>query len=140
MSFGFPAYHTERFTVYASQTDLGEAVFEALETLRWAIQEDSGDRISASVCSSFRSWGERITIKFHRDGSLSITSRCALPTQCFDWGKNQANVTILIEELRKAAKLGVLKERRMRAGQRTALDRGRSPGSQDIQESKDRFK
>ena len=43
----------------------------------------------------------RVFIKFLPDNSVSVTSKCALPTQCFDWGKNKANVIKFLVEFSK---------------------------------------
>ena len=91
MAFGFPAYHTER---YDSQNgiDLRLATKEALARLSWSMREVGPMEILASTNMNFRSWGEKVTIKFETARTILITSRCALPTQCLDWGKNKANV------------------------------------------------
>ena len=50
------------------------------------------DSIVASSSLSLLFWGERVIITFLSDDSIAVTSKCALPVQCFDWGKNKANI------------------------------------------------
>jgi len=102
MAFGFPAYHTERYSMDTSKSaDLRVAVRETLTALSWSVREESHDQIIASTSMNIRSWGEKLLISFLPDKSVSVTSKCGLPTQCFDWGKNKANVGRFIVEIRK---------------------------------------
>lgn len=102
MTFSFPAYHTEEIEVEMKPAELRRAVCEALESLGWSISKRSKEAISASTGINLLSWGEQILIEFGDDGSVSITSKCSLPTQCFDWGKNKSNVLKLIDELEES--------------------------------------
>jgi hypothetical protein len=102
MAFGFPAYHTDGFTA-SDAVDLRAAILESIESLDWTVRADAGDRITASTGMGIRSFGEKITIAFLGENRISITSRCALVTQCLDWGKNKANVGRLLSELGKRA-------------------------------------
>src|SRR6185295_18799137 len=99
MAFGFPAYHTESCTPKPADGDVKTAVKEAIERLSWKIKEETSDEIKASTSINFWSWGEKVTIEFDPDGSVVITSKCSMPTQCIDWGKNKRNVQKLIDEL-----------------------------------------
>ena len=99
MAFGFPAYHTESFSPVDSQADLHAAVKKALGSLSWSVREETTEQILASSSMNLRSWGEKVLIRFLPDHSISVTSQCALPTQCFDWGKNKANVRRFLSEL-----------------------------------------
>ena len=102
MVFGFPAYHTERYCAGTGKSaDLRVAVRETVNALSWSIREEASDRITASTSVNIRSWGEKILISFLPDNSISVTSKCALPTQCLDWGKNKANVVKFMTEIRK---------------------------------------
>ncbi len=102
MAFGFPAYHTNQYsTGTAKSDDLRIAVKETFNTLSWKVKEESQDLIIASVSYNFRSWGEKVLINFLPNNSISITSKCVLPTQCFDWGKNKANVAMFMVEFRE---------------------------------------
>ncbi len=94
MAFGFPAFHTEHFSPRSkSNANLHGAVKETLAILTWPVNVESENQIIASTGFNFRSWGERILINFLPDNSISITSQCSLPSQCFDWGKNRDNVS-----------------------------------------------
>lgn len=98
MAFGFPAYHTECYSP-ASTTNVQDAVLQTISKLGWSIRQEREDGIIASTGMNLRSWGEKVLIDFLGDNSISVTSQCALPTQCLDWGKNRANVTKFIMEL-----------------------------------------
>jgi hypothetical protein len=102
MSFGFTAYHTERCSPDTTRSaDLRVAVRATLAALSWSVREESHDQIAASTSMNFRSWGEKVLISFLPDKSISVTSKCSLPTQCFDWGKNKANLARFMKEIRK---------------------------------------
>jgi hypothetical protein len=102
MAFGFPAYHTEQYSTGTGKSaDLRAAVKETLKALSWTVKEEAHDRILASTSINLRSWGEKLLINFLPDNSISVTSKCALPTQCLDWGKNKANVVKFLAEIRK---------------------------------------
>lgn len=100
MAFGFPAYHTERYDAQ-NDIDLRSVAKETLAQLSWVLRTEGSMEILASTSLNLRTWGEKVTIKFEDDRSISITSRCALPTQCFDWGKNRANVVKYIAALKQ---------------------------------------
>ena len=92
MAFGFPAYHTEYIMPPNADYDVRILVRQTLEVLNWRVREEAHDYVVASTNVSLLSWGERIIVEFHPDNSCSVTSKCSLPTQCFDWGKNASNV------------------------------------------------
>ena len=104
MAFGFPAYHTESYSPGRLGTgDLRSAAHSALIALGWILREDGDVQMTVSTGANLRSWGEKVLINFLPDNTISVTSRCMLPTQCFDWGKNKANVTKFLSELQKHA-------------------------------------
>jgi hypothetical protein len=102
MAFGFPAYHTDQYSAGTGKSaDLRVAVRETLNALSWSLREEASDQIIASTSVNMRSWKEKVLISFFPDNSISVTSKCALPTQCLDWGKNKANVSRFMAEIRK---------------------------------------
>ena len=101
MAFGFPAYHTECYSADNATPDLRKAARETLAVLSWSVCEETDDRIVASTTMSIRSWGEKVLINFLPGNSICVTSKCALPTQCLDWGKNKANVVEFMAEFSK---------------------------------------
>lgn len=102
MAFGFPAYHTERYPAKAASADeLRQIVKEVLRTLSWSLKSENGNGIRASSSIGLKSWGEVIQIELLPDNAIVITSKCVLPTQCLDWGKNKENVTRFLAELGK---------------------------------------
>lgn len=102
MAFGFPAYHTERYSAGTGKSaDLRVAVRETLNALSWSLRQEANDQIIASTSVNIRSWGEKVFISFFPDNSISVTSKCAFATQCLDWGKNKANIGRFMAEIRK---------------------------------------
>ena len=101
MTFGFPAYHTAQMPSFTAR-DPHEAVRRAIAALGWTVRDDAPDLITATASVNLSSWGETVSVEFPPGGGLTITSRCSLPTQCFDWGKNKRNVRRLIEALHRA--------------------------------------
>ena len=82
--------------------DLRVTVRETLTALSWPVSEESHDQLIASTSMSIWSWGEKFMISFLADKSISVTSKCSLPTQCIDWGKNKANVERFTTEIQKS--------------------------------------
>ena len=101
MAFGFPAFHTERYSADATTPDLRKAARETLLALAWSVREETHDGIIGSTSINILSWGERVFINFSPDNSVTVTSKCALWTQCLDWGKNKANVAKFMSEFRR---------------------------------------
>jgi len=102
MELRFPAYHTEKYSPQSSKpAELHVAVQIALKALSWPISEEDHNRIIVALKMNVWSWGETILISFLPDNSISVTSRCAFPLQCIDWGKNKVNVERFMEEFRK---------------------------------------
>ena len=100
MAFGFPAYHTERYSAaVGNPADLRTAVRATLNALSWSVIEERSDQIVAGTSMNMRSWGEKVLVNFLPDSAISVTSKCALVTQCFDWGKNKANVNRFMAEI-----------------------------------------
>ena len=100
MAFGFPAYHTENYSPSESGSDLRTAVKTTLNAISWSVRQESPDTIIASSSMNIRSWGEKVIVTFLPNNTISVTSKCALPTQCLDWGKNKANINKFMAELR----------------------------------------
>ena len=101
MAFGLPAQHTVHFPVGAGQSvDLRGAVKAGLHALGWTIRQETNQTIVASATISLHSWGEKISIQFLPNGSVSVTSACAFPLQIYDWGKNKQNVDRLMHAIK----------------------------------------
>jgi hypothetical protein len=84
MAFGFPAYHTAQWTDPRPGGNTRQAILESLKNLRWKVKEETDDTIFASAGMNLLSWGEKITITFEPDGSVTLHSNCSMPTQCLD--------------------------------------------------------
>lgn len=93
MAFGFPAYARATRRYGRSREALKEPVARALSALGWtAFGNWSGSHFLAEVGVNLWSWGEKVHVTINADGSVWMESKCRFVTQCFDWGKNQANV------------------------------------------------
>ena len=102
MAFGFPAQYTGRYTPRNNDPAvLHEAVREAFRSLAWPYANETNGRIVAFIGYSVISWGEEVVVGVQPDNSLLITSKCILPVQFFDYGKNKANVLTFIAQIRK---------------------------------------
>ncbi len=101
MAFGFPAYSTTRFTLEVRVSDLHGTIRGVVGTLGWRVRKDPAEKIIARVGWNWRSWGEVVVIDLRPRNDITVTSRCILPTQRLDWGKNKANVKMFTEELRR---------------------------------------
>lgn len=101
MTFGFPAYHTEQCAIGATVPDWHSVVKETFGALSWSVREETRDEIVGSTSLNLRSWGEKVLVKSLPDNTISVTSKCALPTQCMDWGKNKKNVRRFIAEFKR---------------------------------------
>lgn len=98
MAFGFPAYHAQMFDHPSAALTL-ERCAQACRALGWSIERMEPNALVASTPLSARSWSEHVQITLHSPHKLTITSQCAMPTQCFDWGKNRENVARLYQAL-----------------------------------------
>jgi len=98
MAFGFPAYHRHRERFGLAPGAILDAVREALSGLQWHVVSDADRRIITHVKTNLWSWGEEVELVVDGD-ELSIVSKCRMPTQCLDWGKNKRNVGELLARL-----------------------------------------
>lgn len=100
MVFAFPAYHSDKFVAPSPEVNLVRLSQAAVQHLGWILVSQSRDSIVYSTRKRLVSRCERVTIQFiEADHSLTIVSRCVLPTQCLDWGKNRKNVTVFLQVL-----------------------------------------
>lgn len=93
MPLQFPARYSTELSSELRDTELLQAV--AVKTIRdcsWTVDQMVADKVTASTSFNLRSSGESIEVDVLSPSSLRITSKCAMPTQCFDWGKNRKNV------------------------------------------------
>jgi DnaJ-domain-containing protein 1 len=82
----------------SNREDLEASLFQTLRELHMEWQKDPADKdhITGKVPLNRNSWGEAIEIRFVNDQTLRIKSKCVLPLQLFDSGKNQNNVLSII--------------------------------------------
>lgn len=98
MAFGFPVYARGSRRYDSNPDALRETVARTLSALGWtAYGHWSGSRFVAAVGVSFWSWGEKITVDIDGESTIWVESKCRLPTQCIDWGKNRRNVNAFFE-------------------------------------------
>ena len=92
MYFGFPASssRTERFE--ADSTIMRQLVSEAFARAGWRYEVESQWTLIAKIPMGIWSYGERLTVSIHQDGRLEMKSKCVVPIQIFDWGKNERNI------------------------------------------------
>jgi hypothetical protein len=92
-----PACHEELiFYEDVPQEDLLAAAKSVLGRLRWKWSQESPERIVARVPISWRSWGEKFTVRAY-PREVQVRSECAF--QLFDWGKNEDNVRLFLKRL-----------------------------------------
>lgn len=103
MAFGFPARHREDIDIVVPGVPALDVAVGACERLGWSVASRTDNELEARVGANLLSWGERLIVREVSPGSLSIESRCRLPTQCLDWGKNKKNVVEYLRELRDVA-------------------------------------
>jgi len=101
MSFGFPAYHIQRFNFRCS--NLKVCVKAALRQTDWDWNDETEftekskfkPLITAKSGMTIWSFGETIQIMFIDKKTVEIQSKCK--SQIFDWGKNKKNVNTLVD-------------------------------------------
>lgn len=103
MSIGFPAFHEETRNLKLSWQQTAQVTARALQSLEWSYTQSAPHVFNAKVRLGMWSWGEQIRVTIYNDGTLNVRSECALPTQCFDWGKNSRNVAKLFEQIERLA-------------------------------------
>jgi hypothetical protein len=71
-----------------------ERVIDALKTLKYRIleQDVKNGFITARSRLNIWSWTEKVIVNIDDCGHVRVESKCTLPTQVVDWGKNRRNV------------------------------------------------
>lgn len=65
-----------------------------VETKAWKVELDDQNNIKGKTDLSWKSWGEKISLKFD-NGTIKIESKPMIPTTLVDGGKNLSNVLTL---------------------------------------------
>ena len=101
MSIGFPAHYSASIKNKSNYSI--EELIKILKKTTFIIQYNSDENIFLKAQLNAWSWGESIKITLNRntDNSINISSKCAFPLQCVDWGKNKKNVNMIVELLSK---------------------------------------
>jgi hypothetical protein len=102
------AQHTKTIEVALAPQDAEAAVYRALVAVGISGASGGGGVLRGSTPTSFASWGENVQATIGhgpRGAVVTLHSKCALPTQLFDWGKNRKNVERIVEALRTLAPL-----------------------------------
>ncbi|PID26581.1 MAG: hypothetical protein CR982_09510 [Candidatus Cloacimonadota bacterium] len=78
-----------------------ERIKIALKKSKFKIKniDEKNGLIHARSKLNFSSWTEKISIKVDDNGDVTIKSKCFLPTQIVDWGKNEKNVKKIFNSL-----------------------------------------
>lgn len=98
MAFGFPAYHEQIVSNVPPNTNIELSLLNTLRSFGWGPSFDNNG-ITASTGAGSKSIGEKIIITLVTGGATKIRSECSLKTQCADFGKNQKNVEMILNEL-----------------------------------------
>ena len=94
--------HASLSRVYRhSEDEIRAAVQHALNLMdardvQWL---HGGKATSAKLRMNFWSFGERLQIAITEGGKVTAQSECVMPTQVFDWKKNQRNLSVLFEHV-----------------------------------------
>lgn len=97
---------TQTIEVALAPQQAEAAVYQALVAAGVTGVRGGGGRLDGGTSLGWSSWGENVTavVGFGPRGSVvTLTSTCSMPTQLMDFGKNQKNVTKVVEALRGAA-------------------------------------
>ena len=96
MTFAFPAFH-ERVL---ERDHTLESIEAAMRRSGWKSIQQTANGVRCAV--SFNVWSFGETIEVTREAARTVLrSSCVLPTQCLDWGKNQRNITKLVDALER---------------------------------------
>lgn len=101
MAFAFPAYHTETYRAVIDRSVLRVAAKQTFAAISWPVREETYDKVIATRGVSLWSWGEIVSVQFGPDNSYSVTSKCIVPFQCCDWGRNRRNVQEFADALKE---------------------------------------
>lgn len=83
----------------SEHADFRERLTNSLDVLPYKVERMDDDKIVLKVGWSIWSWGEIIKIDFSDDKTISISSRCKVPLQMIDYGKNRENVERLVSKI-----------------------------------------
>lgn len=95
------ARYTDIRSVNSDRVQTIQRVIDALKSLKFRIieKDEKNGVIVARTRLNIWSWTEKVTIKIDPNGKLHIESKCSLPTQIVDWGKNRRNVENLFAQI-----------------------------------------
>lgn len=98
MAIGFPAQVNTviEFRPFTPSAFLGLSLYIALK-LGWEIEDIGQNYVTVFPKAPVFSWGDVFTIEV-TSYSAVINSRCAKMMQLFDFGSNQLNIDVFIEE------------------------------------------
>lgn len=102
MAFGFPAYHSTTLDLSSQPLEKVLAIVaKAMQAQGWKINLQHGNTLQATSSISWLSWAETISAQLDDNHILQLKSKCSMPTQCLDWGKNRRNIEKLVAEIHK---------------------------------------
>lgn len=86
-----PRAQKEKFVPLAPDRLTKERIEAALAAIGCRNRRREGDAVLGDLIPNRRTFGERVSVTTANAG-VRIRSRCVLPTQIFDWGKNADNL------------------------------------------------
>lgn len=98
---------TSQFTTEKKITekkDIAPLIARALKEGKFTHIHQAGNMFYAHASTSMSSWSEiiKVSYKLKPDGNvIEFTSKCAVPIQIFDWGKNRRNAKRFFAHLEK---------------------------------------
>ena len=98
-SIGLPPYAEDSVQYSRSRDVLLDAIEDVLNDLGWSYGYTGKAELCVSFAITFGSWGERMTIAVHKDGTIDVRSASVFPLQWIDWGKNQQNIEQFLQRL-----------------------------------------
>lgn len=119
MDAEMPAGYKTTRSFAAKRRDIEEVILAVLDGLglKWLGELSERDAMTIRVPINDCSWGEKIEVQFVGSNTLRISSKCILPLQLYDWGKNRKNVLTIVSGIEAK-----LEERRRLREDRTHFD------------------
>ncbi|MBF6607187.1 MAG: hypothetical protein ITG00_00430 [Flavobacterium sp.] len=80
--------------VYSKPNDVAATINRSLKDAKFTHIQDSGNVLFARANATMSSWSEIIRVNYFVEKNklhVDFISRCAVPVQIFDWGKNRRN-------------------------------------------------
>ena len=95
-----------RIACHLSPLKIREVIDAVVEDLvrrnsKYRVEKDTSNSVALRVGVGWLSWGEDVTLTVE-NASIHIISKCVVPTQIIDWGKNRKNVELVATTVHRA--------------------------------------